>query len=616
MPKSNNGSGFLTHIHHINYTLLIESTKILLFLALLLSLNNSDAQKNDYIWLMGYGGLENPTDTTWGVTALDFNSDPPSMYYVDEGTASFEHAYSMYCDDDGVLEAYTNNARVWSKDHEIMTGGERISVCDYWFLRYDEDLDDHWGFSGTDYCIFLEHPRDENKVSLVHQDLNFNIQTTPLSFTESIFYSEITLGATNQLTTVDSIIFQDTLKRSSLAAVRHANGRDWWISSWGVNHDSMYLFLLDPDKIKLQKRLDFGPKLDISFFGQSLYSPSGELYGQLHTIDGQEQKKGVFLYNFNRCSGDFELIMLDTLNESLFPSTGMAFSQKERFWYVTLDNFIYQYDLKADDIKESRKIVAIWDGFEYKDFWDTDFGPLWLAPDGKIYGATNGASNRYLHRIEYPDRKGTKCEVQQHVLYTNTTMSPTVPKTANHRLGPIDGSPCDSLGINNYPVANWRYQPDTSDAFIIDFFDLSYFEPTEWTWDFGDNTKSHYHSPSHPYSEPGIYEVCLTVSNQFQEDKMCKTLYLGTSSTSEEYLKTQVEIFPNPVSYVFNCNINNYIPKNGNLEIRNQFGHLIQEQKAFFGTNTIDVHHLSPGIYYLAILDQGKIINTAKFIKI
>ncbi|MEQ8624871.1 MAG: PKD domain-containing protein [Vicingaceae bacterium] len=53
---------------------------------------------------------------------------------------------------------------------------------------------------------------------------------------------------------------------------------------------------------------------------------------------------------------------------------------------------------------------------------------------------------------------------------------------------------------------------------IVQFSDSSSNSPTSWSWDFGDSTNSSLQNPSHTYSEAGIYEVELIVSNSFGSD--------------------------------------------------------------------------------------------------
>ena len=71
-----------------------------------------------------------------------------------------------------------------------------------------------------------------------------------------------------------------------------------------------------------------------------------------------------------------------------------------------------------------------------------------------------------------------------------------------------------TTSIFEQPTA--RYEFDTYNYSVF-FNDLSsegnFIDLTEWIWDFGDGTISDERSPIHYYSEPGSYEVSLTVSS-------------------------------------------------------------------------------------------------------
>ena len=38
-------------------------------------------QKHDYVWLFGYDFNDTPYDTLFGTSIMDFNYDPPKIYY-------------------------------------------------------------------------------------------------------------------------------------------------------------------------------------------------------------------------------------------------------------------------------------------------------------------------------------------------------------------------------------------------------------------------------------------------------------------------------------------------------------------------------------------------------
>lgn len=117
--------------------------------------------------------------------------------------------------------------------------------------------------------------------------------------------------------------------------------------------------------------------------------------------------------------------------------------------------------------------------------------------------------------MHYPDEEGIACDVRQHSLLMPTMFARGIPNFPHYRLGPLDGSSCDTLGMDSHPVAKFRYEADSLDHLDIRFTDLSYFRPEIWTWDFGDGsaavTTQH---PYHTYERNGNYRVCLTVRNE------------------------------------------------------------------------------------------------------
>src|SRR5690606_2847439 len=108
-------------------------------------------------------------------------------------------------------------------------------------------------------------------------------------------------------------------------------------------------------------------------------------------------------------------------------------------------------------------------------------------------------------------------------------------------------SACDTLGFDNHPLCNWRWeQEDTLSPLQVTFTDLSSYEPATWHWDFGDGTGSQDTSPVHIYTENGIYHVCLVVSNQYSSDTLCRVLQLGVSATHNTMLQSHINVAPNP----------------------------------------------------------------------
>lgn len=86
-----------------------------------------------------------------------------------------------------------------------------------------------------------------------------------------------------------------------------------------------------------------------------------------------------------------------------------------------------------------------------------------------------------------------------------------------------------------------------------DFVGVAFGQPTRTAWDFGDDDASeNTFNPSHNYAKVGDYNVCFSVanSNLNQEQKVCKTITIDTTTTGVNTLdfSTELKVYPNPTS--------------------------------------------------------------------
>ncbi len=108
---------------------------------------------------------------------------------------------------------------------------------------------------------------------------------------------------------------------------------------------------------------------------------------------------------------------------------------------------------------------------------------------------------------------------------TSTLQNPTHTYAANGTYGVMltvyNAAGCtdtiyDYVVVNNACFINPFFQPTTTSAFVgnqIFFTDLSQPVIVSWLWDFNDGTTSTIANPSHMYTQPGVYTVCLTVTS-------------------------------------------------------------------------------------------------------
>jgi hypothetical protein len=169
------------------------------------------------------------------------------------------------------------------------------------------------------------------------------------------------------------------------------------------------------------------------------------------------------------------------------------------------------------------------------------------GPDGKIY--IWAGDTRYMHVIEFPNRRGEACQVRQRAINLPAEVFAANLYYPNYRLGPIDGSACDSLGIDNHPMAVFRYAvEDTLSPYSVTFTDASSYEPTAWHWQFGDGAVSQDTNPVHTYPAPGTYQVCMVVSNVYLADTLCRDVRVGTVDVHDLPVLPLVTVRPNPFS--------------------------------------------------------------------
>jgi len=80
--------------------------------------------------------------------------------------------------------------------------------------------------------------------------------------------------------------------------------------------------------------------------------------------------------------------------------------------------------------------------------------------------------------------------------------------------------------------SDFTANPTSGDApLTVNFTDQSTNNPTSWHWDFGDGDNSTEQSPSHTYSNMGLYDVSLTTTNQSGSDTETKTNFIIVKGT-------------------------------------------------------------------------------------
>ncbi len=599
---------------------------------LLYSIGGS-SQKEDHVWLFGGDPSdvilpERAADTTRGATTFDFNADPVRIYYDAKRLWDMAGGNTSISDNNGNLVAYSNGQVIINAQHKTIedTINYGDDVANPWCIEWEYN---NWG--NDTFAIPAGLLGTQRVIILPVGKTYYTFYTTYdycKEFVYKLSYSSFQVDQTNpdgKMVEKDVALLRDTLI-TSVYAVRHGNGRDWWLITFTKGHKEIITYLLDPAGVTFHSKQPTLVGERPESIGQISLSPDGKFLAWYVGFMFNNSGGGFVVAAFDRCTGIISNAVEKKLPQ-LTLGNGVAFSSDSKFLYICNSEQIRQYDMTSGNIIFSEKIVAQYDGFEYLFSYDTiqplgrpvNFCHMKLGPDGRIYIFPSSANNRMISVIEHPEEKGINCNVRQHSILMNTGFTRTVPNMPEFRLGPLDGSPCDTLGIDNDPIAKYRYEPDTIDHLRIRFTDLSYFRPETWSWDFGDATlKSNTRHPYHTYANNGTYQVCLTVGNENSSHTSCRTITIGTSSSDDETLssKADVTLFPNPVEDYLLVTLGEYIPQHGQMIIYDNSGRPIHTQRIYYGQNNVDMSGLAAGMYVWKMVDGKMEVRSGKVVKI
>ncbi|MBL0103742.1 MAG: T9SS type A sorting domain-containing protein [Bacteroidetes bacterium] len=244
----------------------------------------------------------------------------------------------------------------------------------------------------------------------------------------------------------------------AMAAVKHANGRDWWLINkdhdfgGSLGNNLFYIYLITPDSI-IHFQQSIG-SINQTNIGGFCFSNSGDklLFWSANGL--------LELFDFDRCNGvlsNYKLV--SNIASPNYRYIGGAFSPNDNYFYASI-NFlpseIYQYDINASNLFASRVSVASVDTPTYAG------GLLRLAPDNKIYwscawndslhynypypDSAFNPTNMNLSVINDPNQAGSACNFS----YFNFSLGSGrtyygLPNNPDYSLGPLAGSICDTL---------------------------------------------------------------------------------------------------------------------------------------------------------------------------
>ncbi len=415
--------------------------RLLLYLIILLANTSFGQGFYNHVWLTGnnpFAGFPNGRITF----------DTTGYIHVPEmRKMSFKGTEATICDARGNFLMSTNGIWIANANNDTMLNGSGLNPgtgASSWAF----------GLPMISNAMFIPFPGDSGKYLLIHhsqEQFGPGYPAFQLYMTSIDISLDSGLGA---VTVKNEIILEDTLNWG-IGAVKHANGRDWWIIMVEQASTKIYKLLLTQFGVSVSTQLLSNAHYSWYNASQIPFNNSGDRFSYTAN-DSITQNSFIVTANFDRCTGN---IYNDTAIQLTFGNYlwGTVFSPSGKKHYACSSSRVFQIDTDSLTIDT----VATYDGFispPNQSCCATSFWNMYLAANGKIY-ITSGSSVQHLHEMNYPDSAGVTCDVQQHALDLGSYLHlRAVPNHPNYNLGPVVGSICDTLSVGlTEPAHDFRF---------------------------------------------------------------------------------------------------------------------------------------------------------------
>ena len=413
--------------------------------------------------------------------ALNFSTGVP--VYQSSPMTGFE-AYATISDSLGNLLFFSNGISLWDKFGNKMPHGDSLEIAQQQDAPY-------YGSSVTQGVIILPLPGSSGKYYVFYiakgndpGDIN-NLQSLMYSVVDMSLNGgngDVADGQKNiPVAGCDNYIWE------KMTAVKHGNGKDWWlicISGRLVELDPCYLekFLITQDGISAPQ---FQPYDTVHVAWDAMETSFSELGQMKFSLSGKKiaitRGSYIDVYDFNRCDGMLSnRLTIDSVN---LQNYGLEFSNDETKLYATSG---LQTPVKPElnQICLDCNIPIITKLYSHATSYN--FAQLQVAPDGKIYtgfaeAGFLGTDARFLSVINYPDSFGVSCdfELASFELGDSGRIRGGLPNFVNYDLGALTGA--DSCGaiinindLNNSsqvkifpnPADNYIFLSDKNNNFV------------------------------------------------------------------------------------------------------------------------------------------------------
>lgn len=304
---------------------------------------------------------------------IDFNTLPPQA--LTNGQLSTSEGCATICNKHGNLLFYTDGINVFDKTHTVMPNGNGLTGNP----------------SSTQSGIIVPNPDSAHIYYVFSTSGGTGAQTA-----YSIVDTTLNIGKGDIKVKNAHLLNQGGEK---LTAVKHSNGKDFWVITHQSLTDSFHVYLVTGAGVNPTPVIsEAGFHQSYLAIGYLKASPNGQKLVGVEYIN-----KFAEIFDFNPSTGIISNAQKLDSGKMFY---GAEFSPSGDYLYITSTTMnpmeLTQYNLRAGsfaNIVASRTVI--------KSFVGQSPGALQLGPDGKIYMSLMPTS--FLSVIEYPEKSGSNC---------------------------------------------------------------------------------------------------------------------------------------------------------------------------------------------------------------
>lgn len=376
----------------------------------------------DQIWVHGINDF--PGQPGYGNSFLKFEN---GFLYINQTDLrmNFESTMAVMPDTQGNILFYTNGCHIANALGDTMPNSAGINPGEMndWTCPTS-------GYASPLGAMVLAMPGSTSQYYLFHMGVRYGPERT-LKY-GPFYYSVIDMnldGGKGAVISKNNIVADGDFE--PFVALRHGNGRDWWLIFPEYGTNKYHKFLFSASGLQEEPVQFLGQPLSCRYIGSSAFSPNGIRYAR-------QQHCGVVAMDFDRCAGQFSNDRFMPLPPNAFGGGGVAFSKDGNRLFVSTQLSIQAADLTLSN--PQLDTIVNW-----LDIVGSSLHLMQYGPEDKIY-LSNLGRGKFYHVINKPNEQNIGFQQRGYDLANFSVR--TLPNYPNYRLYDVPGSVCDTLGIN------------------------------------------------------------------------------------------------------------------------------------------------------------------------